>query len=35
MIQPKEKTEKRVAVQAHFTDVLYIEQAGLQSAAME
>lgn len=26
--------EKRVAVQADFTDVLYIERAGLQSAAM-
>lgn len=27
--------EKHVAVRADFTDALYIEQAGLQSAAME
>lgn len=26
--------EKRVAVQADFTDALYIERAGLQSAAV-
>lgn len=32
MIQPKEKMEKHVAVRADFTDALYIEQAGLQSA---
>lgn len=35
MIQPEgEKMEKRVAVQAHFTDALYIERAGPQSAAV-
>ena len=36
MIQPKEKIEKRVAVQVNFTDAqLYIAQTGLQSGESE